>query len=75
MILADLKPDETGTVLEMDMNKAVTNRLVAMGFTPGVLVTMVQNYGHGPMIVLVRETRVALGRGEARHIRIERSAA
>ena len=25
----------------------------------------VQNYGHGPMIVLVRGTRVALGREEA----------
>ncbi|MBU1749340.1 MAG: ferrous iron transport protein A [Chloroflexi bacterium] len=26
---------------------------------------MVQNYGHGPIIVTVRDTRIALGRGEA----------
>jgi Fe2+ transport system protein FeoA len=26
---------------------------------------MVQNFGHGPLIVNIRGTRIALGRGEA----------
>jgi Fe2+ transport system protein FeoA len=29
---------------------------------------MVQNYGNGPLIVLVRDTRIALGRGEAHKV-------
>jgi len=43
-------------------------RLVTLGFTPGTVVEMVQNVGRGPLIVLVRGTRIALGRGEARKI-------
>jgi Fe2+ transport system protein FeoA len=33
---------------------------------------MVQNFGHGPLIVLVRDTRVALGRGEAMKVLVEK---
>lgn len=43
-------------------------RLAALGLTPGVPFEVAQNSGHGPVIVLVRETRLALGRGEAAHI-------
>jgi ferrous iron transport protein A len=47
------------------------SRLAALGFTIGAEVTMVQNFGHGPLIVLVRDTRVALGRGEAAKVLVE----
>jgi Fe2+ transport system protein FeoA len=50
----------------------MTRRLTSLGFTPGVEVYMVQNFGLGPLIVLVRGTRVALGRGEAHKIQVER---
>jgi ferrous iron transport protein A len=39
--------------------------MASLGFTPGAPVVMVQNFGRGPLIVLVREARIALGRGEA----------
>lgn len=29
---------------------------------------MIQNFGRGPIIVLVRGTRIALGRGEAERV-------
>jgi Fe2+ transport system protein FeoA len=32
---------------------------------------VIQNYGHGPIIVNLRDTRVALGRGEAGKILVE----
>ncbi|MGD9046652.1 MAG: FeoA family protein [Anaerolineae bacterium] len=44
------------------------SRLASLGFTPGARLRVVQNYGRGPIIVNVRETRVALGRGEAEKI-------
>lgn len=31
---------------------------------------MVQNFGHGPIIVMVRGTRIALGRGEAEKVMV-----
>lgn len=46
----------------------LVSRLSSLGFTPGARVTMVQNFGHGPIIVMVRGTRIALGRGEAQKI-------
>ena len=44
------------------------SRLAALGFTPGAQLEVVQNRGRGPMIVSLRDTRIALGRGEARKI-------
>jgi Fe2+ transport system protein FeoA len=46
----------------------LVSRLSSLGFTPGAKVTMVQNFGRGPIIVMVRGTRIALGRGEAQKV-------
>ena len=51
---------------------ATISRLAALGFVPGSRVSMVQNYGRGPLIVSVINTRVALGRREAFTIRARR---
>ena len=48
------------------------SRLAALGFTPGARLQVVQNYGHGPIIVSLRDTRIALGRGVAHRILVER---
>jgi ferrous iron transport protein A len=45
--------------------------MVSLGFTSGVEVTVVQNFGRGPMIVTVRDTQIALGRGEALKVLVE----
>jgi Fe2+ transport system protein FeoA len=39
-----------------------------MGFTPGATITMMRNSGFGPIIVAVRGSQVALGRGEAQRV-------
>ncbi len=41
------------------------SRVANLGFTAGAAVKVMQNYGHGPMLVSVRGTLVALGRHEA----------
>jgi ferrous iron transport protein A len=43
-------------------------RAIAMGLTLGAEVKVIQNYGHGPMLVGIQGTRIALGRGEATKI-------
>jgi ferrous iron transport protein A len=47
------------------------SRLAALGFTLGAEVIMLQNFGRGPLIVLVRDTRIALGRGESLQVVVE----
>jgi ferrous iron transport protein A len=46
--------------------------MTALGFTPGADVTVVQNYGRGPLIARVRDARIALGRGEAKRVYVRR---
>lgn len=65
-----LKVGETGVVEDLIGGRDLVSRLAALGFTPGAPVTIAQNYGRGPIIVTVRGTRIALGRGEADKIRV-----
>jgi Fe2+ transport system protein FeoA len=44
------------------------SRVANLGFTAGAAITVVQNYGHGPMLVALRGTLVALGRAEAAQV-------
>ncbi len=70
--LAELLTNEHAIILSFANGRPETNRLVSLGFTPGANVDMTQNYGHGPLIVTVRGTRVALGRVEAAKIFVKR---
>ncbi len=66
--LDQLAPGQVGFVLWIRGGRGLVSRLATLGFTPGAAVQMIQNYRHGPLIVMIRDTRVALGRGEAAHI-------
>jgi ferrous iron transport protein A len=70
--LADLRVHERAEVIDLCCGKLATSRLVSLGFMPGAEVDMAQNYGRGPIIVTVRGGQVAIGRGEASSIRVER---
>jgi Fe2+ transport system protein FeoA len=72
--LSGLGTGETAVVHDFDAGHTLLSRFSALGFTPGAEVTMLQNYGHGPVIVGVRNTRIALGRGEAAKIRVRQTA-
>jgi ferrous iron transport protein A len=63
--LNNLAPGEMGVVHKLVGGWGFTSRLATLGFTPGAKLTMVQNFGRGPLIVNIRSTRIALGRGEA----------
>ena len=66
--LPDLGPGQWGVVCELTGGRGFVARLASLGFTPGAAVQILQNFGRGPLIAMVRGTRVALGRGEAMKI-------
>lgn len=70
--LGDLAPGEVAAIAGFRAGRGLVGRCLALGFTPGVEVRMVQNVYRGPVIVLVRDTRIALGRGEANRIMVIR---
>ena len=68
--LSTVPTGECVQIRSMNGGHGFLSRLASLGFTPRARVRVVQNYGHGPIIVALRDTRVALGRGEARKISI-----
>jgi len=72
MPLPDLGPRQWGVVRQLNGGRGFVGRLASLGFARGVAVQVLQNFGRGPLIVMVRDTRVALGRGEAMKIRVSR---
>mgnify|MGYP001030619745 FL=1 len=58
-------------VTQVHGGHGLANRIACLGFTPGADVTLLQNFGHGPLIAMVRGSRLALGRGEAEHILVK----
>jgi len=70
--LGALGAGEHGVVVELNGGRGMLSRMTALGFTPGAEVTVVQNFGRGPLIALVRDARIALGRGEAGRLYVRR---
>ncbi|MGQ9683720.1 MAG: iron dependent repressor, metal binding and dimerization domain protein [Anaerolineae bacterium] len=66
--LAELAPGERASLSHFAAGRGLVGRCLSLGFTPGAALQMVHNAHHGPVIVLVRDTRVALGRKEAQRI-------
>jgi ferrous iron transport protein A len=71
--LRDLPSGSHSVIRQIRGGKDLVSRMAALGLTVGAAVTVVQNYGHGPLIALVRDSRVALGRGEALKVLVEKT--
>ena len=74
--LTALKKGEAGTVASISAGQGkgpgFGKRLMDMGLTPGTQVTVVKSAPfHGPLEILVRGSRLALGRGMAERIFVE----
>jgi DtxR family Mn-dependent transcriptional regulator len=73
--ISKLATGESGIVKLYAGGRGMLGRCLSMGFTPGSVVKMVQNFGSGPVLVKVHDTEVALGRGIAEKITITRNKA
>ncbi len=70
--LTALKAGETGIVEKITGGRSFISRVSAMGFTGNVEFTMLQNFSRGPLLVFLRDSQIALGRGEAEKIKVRR---
>jgi ferrous iron transport protein A len=61
-----------GIVHHLSGGRRISNRLLVLGFTRGAEITVIQNPGFGPVIVYVRDSRIALGRGEANKVMVDK---
>jgi ferrous iron transport protein A len=72
--LSAVRSGESVLIQKMRGGHQFLSRLASLGFTPGARLKVVQNFHHGPILVSLRDTRVALGRGEAEKILVRRLA-
>ncbi len=69
--LSDLPVRKRALVRVLRGGKDFNSRMSVLGFTPGTVVTVIQNYGRGPVLITLKDVRVALGRGEALKVLVE----
>jgi ferrous iron transport protein A len=69
--LTEIAEGKSSIVRQLGGGKDFLSRMAALGFTIGAQVKIIQNSGRGPMIILVRNSRIALGRGEALKVLVD----
>ena len=67
--LAMVSVGETVRLESVCGGEKLVHRLTALGLTPGVEMSVVQDSG-GPLVVSVRDSRIALGRGMAQRVMV-----
>lgn len=65
--LSMIAPGQRIRLVEITAGRRLRRRLTELGLTPGVEIEIVQDQG-GPLLLAVRDTRLALGRGMAHKI-------
>lgn len=69
ILLKAAAPGQWLRLVKIDAGKQLTHRLIELGLTPGVQFMIVHDSG-GPMVLSVRDSRVAIGRGMAAKMRV-----
>ena len=69
--LTQLAPGQSAQLVSISAGRSLTHRLAEMGLTPGVEMEILQNHG-GPVLLIVRDTRLALGRSMADRIMVRK---
>jgi ferrous iron transport protein A len=59
------------TLIDIHGGRGMESRLYSMGLIPGVRMRILSNNGAGPLMVAVRDIRVALGQGIAFKMMVE----
>jgi len=71
MQLLELQPGTKATIMKIDGGRSLLTRLASLGFTPGAELYVIRRAAHGPLLVSLRGSSLALGQGEAAHVLVE----
>jgi ferrous iron transport protein A len=67
--LSSIQVGQTVKLEKINAGRRLTHRLTELGLTPGVKITLIQDNG-GPLLISVRDSRIAIGREMARKIQV-----
>jgi len=69
--LSAVQTGEKARVVRVEAGRGLNYRLAAMGFVPDVEITVVSNGHPGPFVVVIKDVKLALGRGVAHKIMVK----
>ena len=61
---------ETVKLAKVEAGRGLNNRLASMGLLPNVEITVVRNSHPGPFVIIVKGSKMMLGRGMAHKIMV-----
>jgi Fe2+ transport system protein FeoA len=69
--LADVQPGASVRIVGIEGGRGAAGRLGTLGLIPGTAVSVLSRRGNGPVLVALRRSRLAIGHGLARRVRVE----
>jgi len=70
ILLSNVAVRQRVKLVHIDAGRRLTHRLTELGLTPGVEFSILHANG-GPLILSVRGSRIAIGKGMAKKIKVE----
>jgi len=71
MVLSRIDPGKEVTLIDIRGGRGVRSKLYSMGLVPGVNLKILNRCGSGPVMIAVKDSRLAIGRGMAEKIIVE----
>ncbi len=68
--LSAVRSGERVRLAGIEAGRSLNSRLIAMGLVPNVEITVISNNHPGPFVILVKRSKVVLGRGMAQKIMV-----
>jgi len=68
--LSAVRSGEKVRLVGIEAGRGLNSRLIAMGLVPNVEITVVSNNHPGPFVIMVKSSKVVLGRGMAQKIMV-----
>ena len=71
MTLSRIDPGEEVTLIDIDGGRGLRSKLYSMGLVPGITLKILNRSGSGPVMIALKDSRLAIGRGMAEKIVVE----
>ena len=71
MVLSTIDQGKEVTLIDIRGGRGVRSKLYSMGLVPGVNLKILNRSGSGPVMIAVKDSRLAIGRGMAEKIIVE----
>jgi len=68
MVLSMIDQGEDVTLIDIVGGRGIRSKLYSMGLVPGVSLRILSRNGSGPVMIAVKDSRLAIGRGMAEKI-------